>query len=688
MHQDQKKSNKQRRLAAIMFTDMVGYSALTQKNEALALELLEEHREILRPVFPKHGGSEVETVGDAFFVEFKSTLEAVNCAVEIQKSLFDRNSKLESEKKIVLRIGLHVGDVIQVGQHVHGDGVNIAARLEPLSKPGGICLSEDVVRQIQNKIDIPVKSIGSEKLKNIQSPMNIYRLVLPWEEKEELKDKRVIQKIKKQKFSIYVAILLSIVVAFLLIREMTHQNPLELSTNRIAVLPLINISENPQSEYFADGLTEELISQLTKISGLNVIARTSVMKYKDTKQDIEEIGGELNVGTILRGSVRQASDKARIVVRLIDVDTQENLRTMEYNRELKDIFSIQTDIALNVANELMIQLIPEEKIQIEKRGTENVDAYRLYLLGKYHLNKRNEKSIIKSLEYFKEATSLDSDYALAYVGIADCYTLMGGAGYGSLPLDLVIEKAINAVKKALELDDTLAEAYNAQAYINFRLEWDWEEAEKNFKKAIMLKPGYAAAHEKYALFLALLERFDEALSRMLHAYELNPLSASVSTGVGRIYDFSGQHDKAIKQFKKVLEMDPGYVEALFALGSSYEQKKMYDEAISNLNQAINLSNARPIIVSALGALYVKSGRRDKAVSVLNNLREREKEEGISPFYGALLNGELGNMEPALEALYKAYDEHFGLFVYINVEPRFDPFRSEPRFQQIVKKMKF
>jgi class 3 adenylate cyclase/TolB-like protein/Flp pilus assembly protein TadD len=688
MSENQSNSNKQRRLAAIMFTDMVGYSALTQKNEALAIELIEEHRRLLRPIFPKHGGKEVETVGDAFFVEFKSALEAVNCAIEIQRMLFERNSKQDPDRRIVLRIGLHVGDVIQVDQHVHGDGVNIAARLEPLSKPGGICLSEDVARQIQNKIDYPVKKIGAEKLKNIQSPINIYRLVLPWEKKEELKEKRVFQKLKRQNLSIYLVILLLMVVAFLLIREVIYERLPDSTANRIAVLPLTNMSNNSENEYFTDGMTEELISQLTKISGLNVIARTSVMKYKNTNLDIEEIGGELNVGTILRGSVRQVSDKARIVVRLIDVDTQENLRTMEYNRELKDIFAIQTDIALNVANELTIQLIPEEKSQIEKRDTENVDAYRLYLLGKFHLNKRNEKSILKSLDYFQEATVLDPDYALAYVGIADCYTLMGGAGYGSLPLDVVIKKAKNAVKNALKLDDTLAEAYNAQAYVKFRLEWDWEEAEKNFKKAIQLKPGYTTAHEKYALLLALLRRFDEALPRMLHAHELDPLSASISTGVGRIYDFSGQHDEAIKQFNKTLEMDPGYVEALFALGSSYEQKKMYDQAISELNRAIKLSNARPIIVTALGGIYVKSGRREDAKTVLTNLKKREKEEGISPFYGALLNGELGNMEPALDALFQAYDEHFGLFVYINVEPRFDPFRSEPRFQQLLKKMNF
>jgi class 3 adenylate cyclase/TolB-like protein/Flp pilus assembly protein TadD len=688
MSENQKKSNKQRRLAAIMFTDMVGYSALTQKNEALAIELIEEHRQLLRPIFPKHGGKEVETVGDAFFVEFKSALEAINCAIEIQRMLFERNSKQDQDRKIVLRIGLHVGDVIQVNEHVHGDGVNIAARLEPLSKPGGICLSEDVARQIHNKIDLPVKKIGTEKLKNIQSPINVYRLVLPWEDKEELKDKRVFQKIKKQKFSISIAIILAMVIAFLLVRETIREYPLDSLTNRIAVLPLINISDDSQSEYFADGLTEELISQLTKISGLNVIARTSVMKYKDTKLDIEEIGGELNVGTILRGSVRQVSDNARIVVRLIDVETQENLRTMEYDRELKDIFAIQTDIALNVANELTIQLIPEEKSQIEKRGTENVDAYRLYLLGKFHLNKRNERSILKSLDYFQEATVLDPDYALAYVGIADCYTLMGGAGYGSLPLDVVVKKAKSAVKNALNLDETLAEAYNAQAYVKFRLEWDWEEAEKNFKKAIQLKPGYATAYEKYALFLALLGRFEEAILQILHAQELDPLSSSVTTGVGRIYHFSGQHDEAIKQFKKTLEMDSGYVEALFGLGSSYEQKKMFNEAISEFNQAIKLSNARPIIVTAVGSVYMKSGRHEEAVSVLNNLKEREKKEGISPFYAALLNAELGNMEPALDALYKAYDEHFGLFVYIKVEPRLDPFRSESRFQQLLKKMNF
>jgi TolB-like protein/Flp pilus assembly protein TadD len=578
--------------------------------------------------------------------------------------------------------------VIQVGQHVHGDGVNIAARLEPLSKPGGICLSEDVARQVQNKIDYPVSKIGVEKLKNIQSPINVYRIVLPWEEKEGLKDKKVFKKIKKQRFSILMAILLSMVVAFLLIKEMIGENPLYSSTNRIAVLPLVNISDNSESEYFADGMTEELISQLTKISGLNVIARTSVMKYKDTKLDIEEIGRELNVNTILRGSVRHASDKAKIVVRLIDVDTQENLWTMDYDRELKDIFTIQTDIALKVANELRIQLIHEEKQQIEKTGTENIGAYKSYLLGKFYLNKRNESSILKGLDYFKEATSLDPEYVLAYVGIADCYTLMGGAGYGSLPLDLVIEKAKNAVKKALELDDMLAEAYNAQAYIKFRLEWDWEGAEKNFKKAIELKPGYANAYEKYAFFLALLGRFNEALPRMLHAHEMDPLSSSVSTGVGRIYHLSGQHDKAISQYKKTLEMDSTYVEALFALGLSYEQKKMYDEAISVLNRAIKLSNARPIIVTALGGVYVKSGRREEAKRLLNDLKEREKEEGISTFSAALLNAALGNMEPALDDLYQAYDEHFGLLVYINVEPQLDPFRNEPRFKELLKKMNF
>ncbi len=687
MTQDQKKSGKKRRLAALMFTDMVGYSALTQKNESLAIELLEEHRKILRTIFFKHEGIEVETVGDAFFVEFKSALESVNCAIEIQRKLYERNTKQDPERNIQLRIGLHVGDVIQVDHHVHGDGVNIAARLEPLSRPGGICLSEDVVRQIQNKIDFPVAKIGAERLKNIQSPVNIYHLLLPWDNNNPIKEKSILRKFVSEHYvNIAIAILL-IAVAVLLLNYLFTDKKGGLSATRIAVIPLTNISEDSRDVYFADGMTEELISQLTKISDLSVIARTSVMKYKNTGLDIEEIGKELDVGTILGGSVRKADQKARITVRLIDVKTQENLWTAEYDRELKDIFAIQSDIALKIANELRIQLIPEERQQIEKLGTENVEAYGLYLLGKHSLNKKNEESIIKGLDCFTKATDLDSKYALAYVGIAECYTLMGGGGYSSLSQEMITDRAKSAVKKALEMDDMLAEAYNALAYINFRLEWNWDDAEKNFKMAMKLKPGYASVYEKYSFFLALMGRFDEAIPLMEHAHKLDPLSASVITGLGRILHFDRQHDKAIEQFYKVLKSEPDYVEAIFALGLSYDQKKMYNQAINYLKRAIDLSNGRPIIVASLGEVYARMGKQDEAIKILEELKNRHKRERISEFYAAMVDAALGNIEKNMNIFYKAYDEKFGLLVYIKVEPLLDPFRDTPWFHQLMEKMK-
>ncbi len=287
------KETEYRKLSAIMFTDMVGYSAMVQKNESLALTLLQEHRKILRPIFPKHNGEEVETAGDAFFVEFKSALEAAQCAIEIQKVLQERNSKVETEKQILIRIGLHIGDVVHMGKHVHGDGVNIAARIEPLSAPGGICLSEDVYRQIHNKIDLPIMNLGPQKLKNIQSTIDVYCIQFPWESKQKIKLFASPFKFFLQRNVVSFILILFAVISVLFIWNKFQSPSIKELNNRIAVLPLVNISQDNEDDYFAEGMTEELISQLAKISGLSVIARTSVMKYKNTKMNIKEIGENL-----------------------------------------------------------------------------------------------------------------------------------------------------------------------------------------------------------------------------------------------------------------------------------------------------------------------------------------------------------------------------------------------------------
>jgi serine/threonine protein kinase/TolB-like protein len=677
-------SSGQRKLAAIMFTDMVGYSALAQENESLSIELLEVHRQLLRPIFARHGGKEIETIGDAFFVEFNSALGAVTCAIEIQKKLYERNQEIESTRRIELRIGLHVGDVVHIGKHVHGDGVNIAARLEPLSAAGGICISEDVARQIHNKIDLPLTKQGTKNLKNIKAPVEVYSIVLPWEMDRSRSKKSISLKPSTKRNIISFVLVIIAVLAVLLIKDMFDDLPTGARNNRIAVLPIVNISETSEEDYFADGMTEELISQLAKISGLSVIARTSVLKYKNAGMNIEEIGSELDVATILEGSVRMSSNKTRITMQLIDVNTQEHLWAQEYDRELKDIFSIQSDIALRIANEMKVQLLTTEKQQIEKTGTENAEAYRLYLLGKQQLNQRTGESIQKGLSYFQNAIELDPTFALAHVGVADCYTLIGGAGYGSFPRERAVDLAKDAINTALKIDETLAEAYNSLAYLKFRVEWDWEKAESNFKRAIELKPGYASAYEKYALYLAVLGRYDEALPLMYRASELDPLSASVSTGIGRIYHFSHQFDKAIAQYNKTLEMNPDYVEAVFALGLSYSHSKRYDQGISELKNALELSNGRLIILGSLATAYAKNGMREEALKIKYNLIQQQKEKHISPFYFALIDAPLGNIDAAIDSLYKAYDEHFGILVYLKASPFFENLRSEPRFKELVK----
>jgi adenylate cyclase len=681
-----KEVKRHRKLAAIMFTDMVGYSALTQKNETLALELLEIHKQLLRSIFPKHGGEEVEAIGDAFFVEFNSALEATNCAIEIQKTMYERNLKVESQEKILLRIGLHVGDVVHFGNEVHGDGVNITARLEPLSSPGGICLSEDVVRLIQNKIEFPVHSLGSKKLKNIDSPINVYSIQLPWEKSpavSPIPGKR--KGVLTRNVVAFIVILTTLIVTLFLIKD-SEEGSIGDINNRIAVLPLINIAQKSTDDYFADGMTEELISQLAKISGLNVIARTSVMKYKNATKSTSEIAEELDVGTILEGSVRTAFDKARVSVQLINAKTQENIWTQDYDRQIKDIFAIQSDIAISVANQLKIQLLTTEKQLLEKRGTDNADAYRSYLLGKYQLNQRTPESIYKGIGYFNEAVDSDPTFALAYVGLTDCYTLIGGAGYGYLPREDVIQMANNSINKALELDPDLAEAYNSLAYLKFRLEWNWEEAEKYFKKAIDLQPGYASAYERYALFLGCLGRYDESIRNMEKAYKLDPLSPSVSTGVGRMYHFAGDYDKAVSQFDKTLEMNPDYVEAVFALGMTYIAKKMYDNAISYLKRAVVLSNGRIITIAVLGRAYARAGKIQDALRIKKELKDLQLQKEVSPFYFAVIDAALGNNDAAMDSLYKAYDEHFGILVYSIADDIFDNLLDDKRYTALLKEM--
>ena len=672
-------AQEQRRLAVIMFTDMVGYSALTQRDEPLALRLLEAHRQIVRPLLARHGGREIKTIGDAFLVEFASALAAATCAVEIQKSLHERNQSVAADHRVVLRIGLHAGDVIHRENDVFGDGVNIAARIEPLADPGGICVSEDVARQIQNKAGFALGKLGSGELKNIELPVEIYRILLPWSKPRSRLAFLFRRKSVRRLLMIGVLAAAALLALWLRRPAADQAGPV----NRLAVLPLVNISGAVHDDYFADGMTEELISSLSTIHELNVIARTSIAKFKGARLDIAEIGTALNVGSILEGSVRLAGDEARINVNLVDVRSQKTIWAQEYTRSIKDLFAVQSAIATSVTEALKVRLLSGERTLLDRRGTDNSDAYRLYLQGRSHLNKRTGDEIVKAIESFTGAVAEDPGFALAHAGLAEAYTLAGNAGYGNLPRDQAIEHARASARQAIALNESLAEAHAALGYVKFRIDWDWAAAETEFKRALELKPGYARAHEWYALFLAIKGRFDEGMAEMRRAQQLDPLSASVSNGLGRILHFERQFDAALLQFKRTLELEPDYAEAYFSMAMSYQLLHRYDDGIAALQKALALS-PRPVMEAMLGLVQGLAGRKGEAQKIYDDMRARQPP--VSPYYLGILSVGLGDHDRAMFYFEKAYAERDGILIYLAVDPVAEVIWPDPRFAALIKKM--
>lgn len=675
-----------RRLSVIMFTDMVGYSALTQRDERLALELLEEHRRLVRPLLAQHGGREIKTIGDAFLVEFSSSLAAATCAIAIQQALHDHNLGAAPDRRVLIRIGLHAGDVVHQENDVLGDGVNIAARIEPLAEAGGICVSEDVARQIQNKVGYPVTRLGTGDLKNIAMPVGIYRVVLPWSRAQSPLGGRLgfFLRRKSVRRVLGAGLVALALVAVALFRRPAR--PAAAPLNCLAVLPLANISGDAKDEYFADGMTEELISSLATIGELNVIARTSVAQFKGTRLDIAAIGRALAVGAVLEGTVRVAGEEARINVSLVEVATQRTLWSKDYNGMIKNVLAVQSAIAASVTEALKVRLLSGERDLLERRSVGNSEAYRQYLLGRSHFNQRTGDEVLKAIDCFTISSGLDETFALAQAGLAEAYTLAGSAGYGSLARAEANDRARAAARRAVTLDDSLAEAHAALAYVKFRIDWDWAGAEVEFKRALALKPGYARAHETYALFLAIQRRFDEATAEMQRARQLDPLSAGVNNGLGRILHFQRKYDDALAQFQKTLQLEPGYAEAHFSIGMTQLAQHRYDDALATLQTAIQKSGRRPVIVAMLGLAQGLAGHQDDARRTLAEMEEMSRTTPVSPYNLALISFGLGETDRGYQFLEQAYAERDGILIYVPIDPVSEPFSRDPRFAAIMKKI--
>ena len=455
----------------------------------------------------------------------------------------------------------------------------------------------------------------------------------------------------------------------------------------IAVLPFADMSPEKDQDYFCEGLAEELIDALAQLEGLRVVARTSAFQFRGKGHDLREVGQQLNVKTVLEGSVRKAGNRLRINAQLINTDDGYHLWSERYDRDMDDVFAVQDEIARSVVGKLKVKLLGVSGAPLVKRPTDDLEAYHFYLKGRYHLNQRTEDALNRGIQFFEEALARDPNYAEAYAGLADGYTLLGPGGYGEAQSH-TMARARTCAMKALELDDRLAEAHSALGFLRFRLDWDWTHAETELRRAIQLNAGYAPAHHRLALALIAQGRSDEAVSEISRAVELDPLSLIYNTAKGRVLYFARQYDLAFAQFTRTLELDPHFAQTHFDFGMAYAQRRQFDEAIAEFEKGFALSTRRVLMVSVLGNIYGAAGRVSDAVSILEELREVSRRQEVPSFYFALVHVALGDTEQAIDALEKAYEERTGVMIFLKVEPMWDPLHPDPRFQALLRRMTF
>ncbi len=452
----------------------------------------------------------------------------------------------------------------------------------------------------------------------------------------------------------------------------------------IAILPLTNESGDPETEYLADGITETIINTLSKLPKLRVMARSTVFRYKGKEVDPQQVGFDLGIRSVFMGRLLQRGDKLIINTELIDVADGSQLWGEQYNRKHSEILAVQDEIATEISEKLRLQLTQTEKKQLTKRATENIEAYHLYLKGRYYWNKRTGPALIKGREYFREAIDVDPNYALAYVGLADSYTVL--ASWNILPSIEAFPKSRVAATKALELDKTLSEAHASLGFVNAVYDWEWAKAEKEFKLAIKANPKYATAHEWYALFLSWTGRHDEAIATARQAQNLDPLTPIISSVVGVVLHYAGRYQEAIAEYDKVLEMDAVFLPALCFRGAAYAQLDMYEKAIADEHAALKVGGPTSLALDILGHTLAIAGDRKGAEETLEKLRDLAKERYVSPFSMAHIYLALGQRDRAIECLEQACEERYHRAATIKVDARLNPLHSDPRFQKLLERM--
>ncbi len=457
------------------------------------------------------------------------------------------------------------------------------------------------------------------------------------------------------------------------------------SGKSVAVLPFENMSTDPENEYFSDGITDDIIAQLSKVSALKVISRTSSMQYKKTTKKIQVIAEELGVGAVLEGSVRRAGQRVRIVVHLVEPKTEKHLWGDTFDRQLADIFEVQSEVAQQITGALKLALSPEEKQRVEKKATGDVDAYNNVLLGRFHANKWAETDVLKGIEYFQAAIAKDPGYAVAYAGLADAYELLS-IGFSSKPPAEYLTQAKGMALKALEMDDSLAEAHTSLAYARWLGDLDWVGAEKEFKRALELKSSYVMAHEWYAEYLVSLGRNDEAVAEIKKAQQLDPLAVPVTRAVGWVLYFARRYSEAEEELRKALAMNPEFVGARLVLWWVQVIQQEYDEAIADIKREMEKPGLKTVKKLMLAYVNAAAGNRDEASGLLWELEAKLVSESRLALMAAMVYAALGEKDRAFERLQLAFQIREPGLLFLKVSPWAEPLRSDPRYGALLERL--
>ena len=673
--------HQHRQLAAILFTDIVGSTAVMQKDEQAALSMNKRYVAVLKQSVSGYGGEILNDYGDGSLCTFSSATQAVKCAIEIQQ-------QLQSEPKVPLRIGLHVGEIFFEDGKVFGDGVNVASRVQSLGIANSILFSSQINSQIRNQPEFKCVSIGRFHFKNVDEPVEVFALAndgFAVPDKKKIKGKLKEEKSKKKKIIAISILFLLLVLSFVVYLKFFHANGLGGKEKSIAILPFNVIGK--MDDDLAEGLVEDVLVNLSKISELDkVISNRSSSKYINTKKSPSEISEELNVNSLLVGTIQQIGDTIRVSTQLIESNSGNTLWAENYIKGRKQIFDLETELATQIVSALKAKLTPREQKGLSKRYTENVEAYKYYRRGRFFWNQVGKVAFDSAEVYYKKAIELEPDYALAYAGIADChaYNFKGLSQLDEVP----IAKAY--AMKALSIDSTLSVALTTLGFIQQSYDYDWQSSKETMEKAIELDPNNSIAHIYYGMDLIhSTPDKQDALKEMQRAVDLDPLSFQTNWILARNYYFSGKYELAEKQFKITASFttpDQKYV-PLWSLGLIYLKQHLFSKAKEIFDQLPEGSGKQLDNFQLMQAYaYAVMGDKEKAKSLYDDTYKKYGATWHWHYRTSQIFVALGNFSQAIGELEKGYDIREIQMFWIKADPAFDPIRNEPRFQALLKKM--